>query len=41
MEKIVLLFARPIARHAKTLTEHAPVKLVGWDRTVAKVRVFI
>ena len=35
MAKIVLLFARRIARHAKTLMEHAAVKLVGWDRTVA------
>ena len=35
MAKIVLLFARQIARHANTLMEHAAVKLVGKDLTVA------
>ena len=41
MGKIVLLFARPTARHANTLMEHAVVKLVGWDLTIAQVRVVI
>lgn len=35
MAEIVLLLARPIARHANTLMEHAAVKLVGPDLPVA------
>ena len=35
MVETVHMSARPIARHANTLMEHAAVNLVGWDLTVA------